>query len=73
MTDFLPRGVYQSLALSPTGELILYAVTQKHCLLPNGWTYVPAGDNPHPALEALWDRLDREDPIALPDNLSAAS
>jgi hypothetical protein len=73
MTDLLSRGVYQSRCLSPAGETIIYAVTQKHCLLPNGWTYVAAGDNPNPALEALWDRLDREDPIAPPDSLSAAS
>jgi hypothetical protein len=73
MTDLLSRGVYQSRCLSPAGETILYAVTSKHCLLPNGWSYVAAGDNPHPTLEALWDRLEAEDPMALPDTLSEAS
>lgn len=62
-TYLLPRGVYRLPALGPNRETVLYAVNHEHRLLDPPVTLVRPGENPIPAMDHLWDRLNTADPV----------
>ena len=55
------RGVWVAPWKGPHQELVLIAIRQDHRLAGEPVT-VPAGANQALAADALWERLDREDP-----------
>lgn len=56
------RGVFFAPWLGPNGETVLFAVRRNGTLLDQP-TEIPARQNPAIALDELWERLDRDDPV----------
>lgn len=56
------RGVYAAPWMGPNGEIVLLAITKEHKLAGDPVT-VPVGASHHAAADALWERLDADDPI----------
>jgi hypothetical protein len=55
------RGVYVAPWVGPKGELVLLAIRHDHRLAGDPYT-IPNGANQALAADALWERLEREDP-----------
>lgn len=63
LRGLLDRGVYKAPWMGPNGEIVLLAVTSKHCLVSLSPIVIPAGSNHVQAVDELWDMLDAIDPL----------
>jgi hypothetical protein len=61
--QLLDRGVYKMPCMGPNGEMILFAVTSEHRYVLNSFSILPWGSNLDAAAEAIWELLDRVDPL----------
>lgn len=55
------RGVWVAPWMGPKGEIVLLAIRRDGRLVGEPYT-IPVGTSHILALDALWERLDREDP-----------
>ncbi len=58
----LARGVYRGPCLSPSGNLVFFAVDHAHREVEGARLEVPFDDDPSPILAHLWEMLDAADP-----------